>query len=62
MEQPGVFPGAAEGLILSTNARIRKAASGNDLLLGSEWAVVFERIAETVLPVRTRVDCIGQLH
>ena len=35
---------------------------GTELLLSSEWAVVRGRVAETVLPVRTRADCTGQLH
>ena len=58
----GIFPGASGRLIGSTHARNRKAASGKELILISEWAVVIERIAETVLPVHTRADCNGRTH
>ena len=42
-------------------ARSRIAASGNELFLTNEWAVVFDRIAETALPVHTCADCTGRV-
>ena len=39
--------------------RSRTAASDKELLLAGEWAVVFEGIAETDLPVHTGADCTG---
>ena len=40
-------------------ARRRIAASDKELVLTNEWAVVFDRIAETALPVHTGADCTG---
>ena len=51
-----------EGLtLLYMQARSRKAASGEELFLTNEWAVVFERIAETAIPVHTRAACAGRI-
>ena len=47
-EQLGSFRGASGRPMGSTHAINRKAASGSGLSLTSEWAVVLERIAETV--------------
>ena len=42
-------------------ARSRNTASSKELFLAIGWAVVLERIAETVLPVHTSAACTGRI-